>query len=143
MREYRYNNITQLNRNRLLWIDPTVDGVKTGFTETAGYCLVASAQRGERRLVSVVLGAQSESSRAQESQKLLNFGFQAFDGGAVCRRRSGEPSPCYKGTAAGVGAGFAERRVVTLPQGQAARLNAELLDAAALRGAACRGRKRG
>jgi D-alanyl-D-alanine carboxypeptidase (penicillin-binding protein 5/6) len=78
-KDYRYNNITQANRNRLLWIDPTVDGVKTGFTENAGYCLITSARRGDRRLVSVVLGTASESARATESQKLLNWGFQFFD----------------------------------------------------------------
>ena len=76
IKEYRYNNITQPNRNRLLWLDPNVDGVKTGHTENAGYCLIASAKRGPRRLLSVVLGANSDSTRAQESQKLLNFGFQ-------------------------------------------------------------------
>jgi len=78
-REYRYNNITQQNRNRLLWLDPNVDGVKTGFTEAAGYCLIASAKRGPRRLLSVVVGTNSDSARAQESQKLLNYGFQFFD----------------------------------------------------------------
>src|SRR5688500_8822073 len=70
IKEYRYNNITQQNRNRLLWLDPNVDGVKTGHTDAAGYCLIASARRGERRVLSVVLGARSESARAQESQKL-------------------------------------------------------------------------
>jgi D-alanyl-D-alanine carboxypeptidase (penicillin-binding protein 5/6) len=78
-KEYRYNGITQPNRNRLLWIDPTVDGVKTGHTEAAGYCLIASAKRGPRRLVSVVLGTTSDSMRAQESLKLLNYGFQFYD----------------------------------------------------------------
>src|SRR6266850_2613955 len=70
-REYRYNDITQLNRNRLLWLDPNVDGMKTGHTESAGYCLIASARRGERRLVSVLVGAPSERVRNDESQKLL------------------------------------------------------------------------
>src|SRR5205814_5208123 len=79
LKEYRYNNITQSNRNRLLWVDTTVDGMKTGHTETAGYCLVASARRGPRRLISVVMGTSSESVRATESQKLLNYGFQFFD----------------------------------------------------------------
>jgi D-alanyl-D-alanine carboxypeptidase (penicillin-binding protein 5/6) len=79
IREYRYNNITQQNRNRLLWLDPNVDGVKTGHTEAAGYCLIASAKRDSRRLLSVVVGANSDSARAQESQKLLNYGFQFFD----------------------------------------------------------------
>jgi D-alanyl-D-alanine carboxypeptidase (penicillin-binding protein 5/6) len=78
-KEYRYNNITQQNRNRLLWLDPNVDGVKTGYTEGAGYCLIASAKRGPRRLLSVVVGTNSDSARAQESQKLLNYGFQFFD----------------------------------------------------------------
>ena len=68
-REYRYNNITQQNRNRLLWLDPNVDGVKTGYTETAGYCLIASAKRGPRRLVSVVLGDQlRQRARAGEPE---------------------------------------------------------------------------
>src|SRR5260221_5795525 len=78
-REYRYNDITQRNRNQLLWLDPNVDGVKTGHTESAGYSLIASAQRSGRRLVSVVIGATSENLRARESQKLLNFGFQSYD----------------------------------------------------------------
>src|SRR5574341_115547 len=78
-KEYRYNNITQPNRNRLLWIDPSVDGVKTGHTEAAGFCLIASSRRGGRRLLSVLLGSTSEATRAQESLKLLNWGFQFFD----------------------------------------------------------------
>src|SRR6266436_2505671 len=69
-KEFRYNNISQPNRNRLLWIDPSVDGVKTGHTEAAGYCLIASSKRGERRLLSVLLGATSEAARAQEAEKL-------------------------------------------------------------------------
>ena len=78
-KEFVYNRIRQTNRNRLLWIDPTVDGVKSGFTEAAGYCLVSSARRGGRRLVAVVMGARTESLRVTESQKLLNFGFQAYE----------------------------------------------------------------
>ena len=79
MKEFRYNNITQPNRNRLLFIDPTVDGVKTGHTEAAGYCLISSAQRDKRRLLSVVLGTASDNARASESQKLLNWGFISYD----------------------------------------------------------------
>jgi D-alanyl-D-alanine carboxypeptidase (penicillin-binding protein 5/6) len=91
IKEYRYNNITQPNRNLLLRRDPTVDGMKTGFTEAAGYCMIASAQRdfpnlgtaatptGKRRLLSVVLNTTSLEARANESQKLLNWGFQSFD----------------------------------------------------------------
>nr|WP_243480110.1 D-alanyl-D-alanine carboxypeptidase family protein [Orrella daihaiensis] len=78
-REYTYNNIKQANRNRLLWADPSVDGMKTGHTEAAGYCLISTAQRGERRVISVLVGAESESTRAEESLKLLNWAFQNFD----------------------------------------------------------------
>ncbi len=87
--EYRYNNITQPNRNRLLWIDPYVDGMKTGHTDAAGWCLIASAKRGDRRLLAVVLGAASDAARASEAQKLLNYGFQAFD--TVQLYSSGQP----------------------------------------------------
>jgi D-alanyl-D-alanine carboxypeptidase (penicillin-binding protein 5/6) len=79
LQEFKYNNITQPNRNRLLFIDPSVDGFKTGHTNSAGYCLIASAKREKRRLLSVVLGAKSDVARAMESQKLLNFGFQFYE----------------------------------------------------------------
>src|SRR5260221_10763682 len=78
-REYRYNDITQRNRNQLLWLDPNVDGGKTGHTESAGYSLIASARRGGRRLVSVGMGPTSEILRARESQKVLNFRVQYYD----------------------------------------------------------------
>ncbi|MEW6689451.1 MAG: D-alanyl-D-alanine carboxypeptidase family protein [Pseudomonadota bacterium] len=127
-REFRYNGITQPNRNRLLWLDPTVDGVKTGFTEAAGYCLIASSRRGQRRLLSVLLGSTSESTRAQESQKLLNWGFQFFD--AVRLYAAGAPVKeieVYKGARAMLKAGFRGDMVVTVPKGEAAKLKAELL----------------
>jgi D-alanyl-D-alanine carboxypeptidase (penicillin-binding protein 5/6) len=79
LREYTYNKISQPNRNRLLWLDPNVDGLKTGHTEAAGYCLITSAKRGDRRLISVVMGTASDSARAMESQRLLNHGFQFYD----------------------------------------------------------------
>ena len=79
LKEYTYNEIKQPNRNRLLYMDPTVDGMKTGHTSSAGYCLVSTAQRGPRRLISVVLGAASDTVRAQESLKQLNYGFQFYD----------------------------------------------------------------
>lgn len=79
LKEYSYNGIKQPNRNRLLYMDPSVDGMKTGHTSSAGYCLVSTAQRGPRRLVSVVLGAASDTVRAQESLKLLNFGYQFYE----------------------------------------------------------------
>jgi D-alanyl-D-alanine carboxypeptidase (penicillin-binding protein 5/6) len=79
LKEFTYNNIKQPNRNRLLYMDPSVDGMKTGHTSSAGYCLVSTARRGERRLISVVLGAASDTVRAQESLKLLNFGYQFYE----------------------------------------------------------------
>ncbi|HYE89872.1 MAG TPA: D-alanyl-D-alanine carboxypeptidase family protein [Terriglobales bacterium] len=127
-KEYRYNNISQPNRNRLLWLDPTVDGVKTGHTEAAGYCLVASSRRGERRMLSVLLGSTSESTRAQESQKLLNWGFQFFDSvklhGANEAVRQLE---VWKGAAKTVKAGFKSDLVITIPKGDADKLKSELL----------------
>ena len=126
-KEFRYNGIAQMNRNRLLWLDPSVDGVKTGFTQDAGYCLVASSQRGGRRLVSVLLGADSESARAQESQRLLNWGFQNFDGVRLYAPGEAVKSiQVWKGAAAQVRAGFAHGLVVTVPKGEAERLRAEL-----------------
>ena len=128
MKEFRYNNITQMNRNRLLWLDPSVDGMKTGYTEAAGYCLVASSKRGPRRLLSVLLGSTSESTRTQESQKLLNWGFQFFDG--VKLYDKGQPVKSievWKGTAREVKAGFPNDMYVTVPKGQADKLKADLL----------------
>jgi D-alanyl-D-alanine carboxypeptidase (penicillin-binding protein 5/6) len=122
-KEYRYNNITQANRNRLLWIDPYVDGVKTGHTETAGWCLIASAKRGERRLVSVVLGAGSDAARASESQKLLNYGFLAFD--TVQLYQSERPVSTlrvWKGAASELPVGFFADQYLTLPKGKADKL---------------------
>jgi len=127
-KEYRYNNITQLNRNRLLWLDPSVDGVKTGHTEAAGYCLIASSRRGERRLVSVLLGSTSEAVRAQESLKLLNWGYQAFDSVKLyAKGKVVKTIPVWKGESEQVSAGFAGDLVLTVPKAKAADLKAELL----------------
>jgi D-alanyl-D-alanine carboxypeptidase (penicillin-binding protein 5/6) len=127
-KEYRYNGITQMNRNRLLWLDPSVDGVKTGYTEAAGYCLVASSQRGGRRLLSVFLGASTDYARAQESQKLLNWGYQFFDGVKLfAPGEAVKTVPVWKGAQEQVQAGFARGLVVTVPKGAAGKLKAELL----------------
>ena len=127
-REYRYNNITQRNRNRLLWLDPNVDGVKTGHTESAGYCLIASARRGGRRLVSVVIGASSDSLRAQESQKLLNFGFQSYDGVRLYGKdQEVSRLKVWKGSARELSAGVAADLYVTVPKGTADKLQADLI----------------
>jgi len=126
-RQFRYNNITQMNRNRLLWSDPTVDGVKTGFTENAGYCLVSSARRGERRVISIVLGAASDSARAAESQKLLNHGFQSYEG--VRLYSASQPVTTirvWKGTANSLKAGFLRDFRLAVPRGGSDRLKATL-----------------
>jgi D-alanyl-D-alanine carboxypeptidase (penicillin-binding protein 5/6) len=128
LREYRYNNITQPNRNRLLWLDPNVDGMKTGYTESAGFCLIASAKRGTRRLLSVVLGANSDSARAQESQKLLNYGFQFYD--AVKLYDKGQAVSTLevlKGAESRLKAGFLTDFYVSLPRGLADKLQADLV----------------
>jgi D-alanyl-D-alanine carboxypeptidase (penicillin-binding protein 5/6) len=127
-KEYRYNSITQPNRNRLLWIDPSVDGLKTGHTEAAGYCLVASSRRGGRRLLSVLLGSTSEAARAQESLKLLNWGYQFFDSVRVHAARDAVKSlEVWKGASRAVKVGVDADVFVTVPKGEADRLKAELV----------------
>jgi D-alanyl-D-alanine carboxypeptidase (penicillin-binding protein 5/6) len=124
-KEFTFNRITQSNRNRLLWTDPTVDGLKTGFTEAAGYCLVASARRGERRLVSVILGAQSDMVRTSETQKLLNFGFQAYETRRLYKKGEVVASPAiYKGTKETARVGFDRDVWLTLPRERFAGLTA-------------------
>jgi len=128
LKEYTYNGITQANRNRLLWLDPYVDGVKTGHTESAGYCLVSSAKRGERRLLAVVLGARSENARAMESQRLLNYGFQYFE--TVRLYKANQPVTrlkLYKGREGEVGVGFTQDLYVTVPRGAGNRVQAQLI----------------
>lgn len=126
-KDYSYNGITQSNRNRLLWMDPHVDGMKTGFTDAAGYCLISSAKRGPRRLLSVVLGAQSESARATESQKLLNFGFLNYDAVRLYEKGSSVSSlEVWKGNVRELKAGFDRDLFVTVPRGQADRVKATL-----------------
>ncbi|QID16370.1 D-alanyl-D-alanine carboxypeptidase [Nitrogeniibacter mangrovi] len=127
IKEYSYNNITQPNRNRLLWLDPTVDGIKTGHTETAGYCLIASAKRGARRLISVVLGTDSDAMRTQESLKLLNFGFRFYD--TVQLYTAGQSVSSFRvwqGTADQVKVGFDKDFVLSIPKGQADKLQVTL-----------------
>ncbi len=111
-----------------MWLDPTVDGVKTGHTDAAGYCLIASSRRSGRRLLSVLLGSTSENARAQESQKLLNWGFQFFD--SVKLFGTGEvvrPLEVWKGAARTVKAGVQGDLYVSVPKGEAAKLKADLV----------------
>lgn len=123
LKEYKYNNITQPNRNRLLWTDQFVDGMKTGFTEAAGYCLVASARRGPRRLLSVVMGAASDNARAIESQKLLNFGFQHYDTPRLYEKNQVVTTlQVWKGAAGTLRAGFTDDLFMSLPKGVGPKL---------------------
>ncbi|KAF0163755.1 MAG: D-alanyl-D-alanine carboxypeptidase (penicillin-binding protein 5/6) [Rhodocyclaceae bacterium] len=127
-REYTYNGIRQYNRNRLLWADPTVDGLKTGHSNAAGFCLIATAKRGPRRLISVVLGTASEEARARDSLNLLNWGFTGFD--AVKLYDKGQAISqlkVFKGAQNLVGAGFAEDFVVSVPRGMADKLSVQLV----------------
>jgi len=126
-KEYTYNKITQLNRNRLLWLDPNVDGIKTGHTDAAGYCLVSSAKRGKTRLISIVLGAKSKAMRASESQRLLNYGFQFFESTLVYpKAKAISNMQVYKGAEKTVSATVAKDLYLTLPKGHYNRVNATM-----------------
>jgi D-alanyl-D-alanine carboxypeptidase (penicillin-binding protein 5/6) len=127
LRNYTFNNIRQDNRNTLLGSDPSIDGMKTGYTDDAGYCLVASGVRdlpnGQRRLLSVVMGVETRNGRASESQKLLNWGWIAWD--AVRLFEAGKPAvqvPVWKGKQASVALGAAQAMVVTVPKGEGDKL---------------------
>ncbi|HZF21873.1 MAG TPA: D-alanyl-D-alanine carboxypeptidase family protein [Burkholderiales bacterium] len=127
LHEFRYNNITQRNRNDLLGRDPYVDGLKTGYTESAGFCMIATAQRNGRRLIAVVIDAGSESGRAAEAQRLLNYGFEAFDTVKLyARGQSVHQLPVWKGNSEQLQAGFTDDYYVTIPKGFGDRLKARL-----------------
>jgi D-alanyl-D-alanine carboxypeptidase (penicillin-binding protein 5/6) len=127
IKEYRYNNITQPNRNRLLWSDTSVDGMKTGHTDSAGYCLIASAHRGPRRLLSVVLGANSDALRAAESQRLLNYGFQFYDSAKLYNHDQTVTSlKVWKGSQGLIKAGFTRDLYLSFPRGRSADLKTTL-----------------
>ena len=118
-KEYTYNNIKQNNRNRLLWTDPTVDGLKTGHTSSAGYCLIATALRDGRRVVSVIVGASSDSARIENSLKLLNWSFQNFD--TIKLFDNTQPAVnarVWEGQAETVGLGGLAPMWVTVPRGK-------------------------
>jgi len=118
-KEYTYNDITQHNRNKLLWRDSSVDGLKTGHTEAAGYCLAASAKRSDMRLISVVLGTRSENARAQETQKLFNYGFRFFETHQLYQANVGvTETKVWKGAQETVELGLPTDLSVTVPRGQ-------------------------
>ncbi|WP_416361432.1 D-alanyl-D-alanine carboxypeptidase family protein [Marinobacter sp.] len=122
-KHFTYNNIRQPNRNALLWRDDSVDGLKTGHTEEAGYCLVASAKRGETRLIASVMGTSSSAARAQEVQKMLNYGFRYYETERLFR--AGQElmaADVWGGVADEVSVGMAEDVYVTIPRGSRGKL---------------------
>src|SRR5574343_1332669 len=128
MKEFRYNNITQPNRNRLLFIDPTVDGVKTGHTDAAGYCLISSALRDKRRLLSVMLGTASDSARAAESHKLLNWGFISYDALPLfAKDQAVDKLRVWKGSQSQVKAGFPHDFTISVPKGYADKVQTQFV----------------
>lgn len=126
-REYTYNNIKQHNRNALLWRDDSVDGLKTGYTSRAGYCLASSAERSGMRLIAVVMGMKTPKARTAGSQALLNYGFESFETRKLFSR--GQPvtaARVWKGEQAHAPLGVAQDLYVTIPRGQLASLSADL-----------------
>jgi D-alanyl-D-alanine carboxypeptidase (penicillin-binding protein 5/6) len=127
VKDFAYNDIKQHNRNKLLWRDDSVDGVKTGHTDAAGYCLVASAEREGMRLISVVMGTSGENARARETQALLNYGFRFFEthrpyeGGSELTRMR-----VWKGEVEELSVGLAGNLYVTIPRGQYDNLSAQM-----------------
>ena len=116
-KEFTYNKITQQNRNMLLGRDPSVDGVKTGHTEEAGYCLVASALRNGMRLISVVMGTESMNARANENQTLLNYGFRFFESHRLYEgKKAIQESRIWKGETENLPLGLSEDLYVTIPR---------------------------
>lgn len=127
VREFKYNKIKQKNRNDLLWRDQSVDGIKTGHTESAGYCLVASAKRDNMRLVSVVVGTNSKKARADESQKLLTYGFRFFE--TYKLYTANEPLSkvrVWKGETEELPLGLNDDLYITIPRGQYKNLDANM-----------------
>ncbi len=130
-KEFTFNKIKQYNRNRLLWRNKYVDGIKTGHTDSAGYCLVASALRDDMRLISVVLGTRSDAARSSESQKLLTYGFRFFETHRLYKaNESLTTARVWKGAQEELSLGLAEDLYLTIPKGQYKKLVANMnLDA--------------
>jgi D-alanyl-D-alanine carboxypeptidase (penicillin-binding protein 5/6) len=126
-KEFTFNNIKQGNRNALLYTDPSVDGLKTGHTEAAGYCLVSSSKRGSMRLISAIMGTSSMDERAKQSRELLSWGFGNFETANI--RPAGQSlatTPVWFGQTAQVSVGLANHLVVTLPRGQADKIKTQI-----------------
>ncbi|KAF1067011.1 MAG: D-alanyl-D-alanine carboxypeptidase DacC [Pseudomonas citronellolis] len=127
-KEFFWNNIKQPNRNLLLWRDKTVDGLKTGHTEEAGFCMVASAVRDGQRMIAVVFGTNSEQARAAETQKLLTYGFRFFESQTFYKKGAElTKALVWKGSEHEVKAGLAEDLTMTVPRGQLKQLQANMI----------------
>ncbi|VEG90168.1 D-alanyl-D-alanine carboxypeptidase family protein [Legionella spiritensis] len=121
---FTFNGIRQPNRNRLLWRNSQVDGIKTGHTSDAGYCLVSSAKRDDMRLLAVVLGSPSESARADDSERLLNYGFRFFETHELYKAgKAITEMSVYKGQTNKIGVGVIRDQYITIPSGQYQRLS--------------------
>ncbi|KMQ80076.1 D-alanyl-D-alanine carboxypeptidase [Candidatus Burkholderia pumila] len=139
-KDFTYNKIKQPNRNRLLWLDPTVDGLKTGHTKAAGYCLIATAKRllvstpdASRRLVAVMMGEQKEHNRVQDSLKMLNYGYTAYDALRLYKTNQVIESPrMYKGATDNVQAGVLTDQYITVPKGLDDKIKPTITDTGTL-----------
>ena len=126
-KEFTFNEITQHNRNTLLWRDPSVDGFKTGHTESAGYCLVSSAKRNGMRLIAVVMGTESQKARADESQNLLNYGFRFYETNLLFKANEKRVNvEVWKGVEEDVDLGLQEDLFITIPKGEYKNLQAKV-----------------
>jgi D-alanyl-D-alanine carboxypeptidase/D-alanyl-D-alanine carboxypeptidase (penicillin-binding protein 5/6) len=127
-KELAFKGLTYYNGNRLLWRDSTVDGMKVGRTAEAGYCMAASARRGDQRRIAVVLGARSDAQRTQDALKLLNYGFENFD--SVLLYRAQQPVKVvnlYRGARGSLSLGFVQDFHLLAPRGSAARVKAQVI----------------
>lgn len=123
-KQFSYNDIKQNNRNRLLWLDESVDGIKTGHTEEAGYCLVTSAMRENMRLISVVFGSSDDNARTKANQVLLNYGFRFFETTKIYSRNENiYTADIWKGQSDNIHLGLNKDLYVTIPRGQADKLD--------------------
>ncbi|HET8900272.1 MAG TPA: D-alanyl-D-alanine carboxypeptidase family protein [Rhodanobacteraceae bacterium] len=127
IKQFEWNGITQHNRNTLLWRDPSVDGIKTGHTSAAGFCLAASAKRGDQRMIAIVMGAPSDKARSDDAQALLNYGFRFFETHKVYQAGKPLATPAlWKGETDTLPVGVADDVLVTVPRGQYDKLKASL-----------------
>jgi len=127
IKEFSYNGITQPNRNKLLWIDDRVDGMKTGHTESAGYCLITSAENKGMRLISIVVGTKSEKLRVSASRKLLNYGFRFYESHLLYQANEQLTARrVYKGEVDEIQLGLLEPLYITIPRGQRSKVKASM-----------------